>query len=244
MGQESAAASREQLSRSPTRLSLLTALALITLGAVAGPGHAVSVCRGIKRCVPVEGPWVEVRSGHETDFVLTCPKGGVVAGVDASATTPAVRLSFDGRLGAPVSPGITTSSDAFFRAIVVRRRVAFFQPWLGCLVVGGGGRSTVSFRRSSVRPGPALDRRPRLVRLKTGEKSKVAIACPAGEQLVSGWGTIAFYAKKPPPLHTAAQVGATRPAMMNRQVVVHAIATRSLPANAHALLQVGASCAP
>lgn len=244
MGKEPVDASREQLSQSLKRLGLVTALALVTLGAVAEPGDAINVCRGIKRCVPVEGPWVQVRSGHEADFLLTCPKSGVVAGIDAAATTAAVRLSFDGRLGTPVSAGITTTSSAFFRAILVRGRAALFQPWLGCLIVAGNGRSTVSLRRASLTPGASLDRRAHVVRLRPGHTNTASIACPADEKLVGGWDTAAFYLKKAPDPYTAAQVHATRPAIRGNKVIARATANDALPADAHALIQLGASCAP
>ena len=222
------------------RYALLTIIVLGALGATATPGGAAHECDGIKRCVQVEGPWVLVRAGQESQFLLSCPKRGLVAGVDASATSRAVRLSFDGRLGAPVSPGITTTSSAFFRGILIHEPAAFFQPWLGCIAVGGGGRSTVSAR---IAPGAALDRRARILRLAPGEAKTVSIGCPAGEPLVSGWYSIAFYTKKLPDLREATLVHASDEIAHGR-VAMRIAASDALPVEAHALVQLGAACAP
>src|SRR5207245_8867514 len=98
------------------------------------------------------------------EFLLSCPKGrSVVGGLDAQATSREVRVGFDGRIGAPVSPGVTTTRYALFRAVSTSKRAQAFQPLLGCVPVqGGGGRSTVSAR--TVTPaGPALELRSRTV---------------------------------------------------------------------------------
>lgn len=211
-------------------------------GAIGMSGTGVNVCHGIKRCVPVEGPWVVVRAGGGSDFLLSCPARGVVAGVDALATTTAVRLSFDGRLGAPIAPGVTTTTSAFFRALLVEGRVAEFQPWLGCVALGGGGRSTVSMR---VAPGSALQRRSRIVRLTSGEARTERIGCPGDQRFAGGWGAVAFYTKRPN-LRDARLVRASVPPAMesSREEIVHAAAGSALPASAHALIEVGAACAP
>lgn len=216
-------------------------IALALFGGTARPSGAVDECRGIKACAAVEGPWVIVRSGVESDFLLTCPKRGVVAGVDAAATTTSVRLSFDGRLGSPVSPGVTTTSNAYFRGILVRGRIAAFQPWLGCIAVGGGGRSTVSARVRAGPVGPALVRRARILWLRPGETKTATIGCPAGERLVGGWDAIAFLRK--PVLRDAPLVHA-RYELAGRKVVARIDASDALPATAHALAEVGAACAP
>ena len=55
-------------------------------------------------------------------YLLTCPGGrSVVGGLDAHVTSRDVRVGFDGRLGAPVQPGSTTTRYAFFRAVSSRR---------------------------------------------------------------------------------------------------------------------------
>jgi hypothetical protein len=180
--------------------------ALVAAAALAAPGGAQDECRGIQACIPVSGPWVVVPGGVETRFLLSCGKRGVIGGIDALATTSDVRVGFDGRLGSPVSPGVTTTSSAFFRARLVRGVRGAFQPWLGCIpAAGGGGRSTVSARMG---PGPSLDRVARIVVVSPGEVKTAAVRCPLGERLIGGWHAVAFRTKKPPRLADAARVHA------------------------------------
>jgi hypothetical protein len=189
----------------------------------------------------VGGPWVVVQHGRQTKFLLSCPAGrGVVGGVDADATSRAVRVSFDGRLGSPVSPGVTTTRNAFFRAILTAKGVQAFQPWIGCIPVGGGGgRSTVSAR---VAPGPGIDRHARIVIVGPGAVKFASVSCPAGERLVGSWSATGFRTKQAPPLGSAALVHVSRHVAGGR-VVVTASATDKLSIDVHAVVQVGAECA-
>lgn len=82
------------------------------------------------------------------------------------------------------------------------------------------------------------------MRLKTREESKASIGCPAGERLVGGWDAIAFYTKRPPWPRTAAQVRVTHPKLTDQRMIMSATATDALPQDAHALVQLGAICAP
>lgn len=223
------------------KLLLALAIAASIAAATAAPGGAADECRGIRQCIPVSGPWVVVRHGAESGFLATCGTHGVVGGLDAVATTSAVRLSFDGRIGAPVSPGVTTTRTAFFRAQLVKAGVAAFQPWLGCIPSsGGGGRSTVSAR---VKPGAALVRVSRISVVSPGEVKSVSIGCPAPEKLVDGWHALAFRTKKPPALSLAALVHAEH-RLTRTRVVATVAATDALTIDAHAIVQVGAVCAP
>lgn len=223
------------------RFAFVLVVALAAIAATAAPSGAVDECRGLTACIPIGGPWVVVRKAAESDFLLSCGNRGVVGGVDAAATTTGVRLAFDGRLGSPVSPGVTTTRSAYFRALLVKGRVAAFQPWLGCIPAsGGGGRSTVSAR---VAPGPALDRVARIVVVSPGEVKSESIGCPEGERLVGGWHAIAFRSKKPPDLRDAALVHASH-AIAGGKVVVTVAATDALSIDDHAVVQVGAACAP
>ncbi len=45
---------------------------------------------------------------------MKCPKGSIVGGVDARLTSRAIDMSFSGRLGSPVNPGVTTTSEVVF----------------------------------------------------------------------------------------------------------------------------------
>jgi hypothetical protein len=67
--------------------------------------------------------------------------------------------------------------------------------------------------------------------------------CHANEKLVGAWNAVAFRTKQPPPLVDARLVHATR-VVLGNTVVVTAAATDRLSVDAHALVQVGAECAP
>jgi hypothetical protein len=219
--------------------SFVTALAVAaTTAASAG---AQGECRGIQKCVPVGGPWVFVQRGAETDFLLSCGSHGVVGGLDALATSTGVRIEFDGRLGAPVSPGVSTTRSVLFRAHVVGIARGAFQPWVGCIPAnGGGGRSTVSAR---VAPGPSIERVARIVVVSPGEVKTASVGCPAGETLVGGWHAVAFRSKKPPPLADAARVH-VRHVLAGRKVVATVVATDALSVDDNTVVQIGAECAP
>lgn len=224
---------------------LLTAIvaALACAAALAPAGGATNECHGITACIRVPGPWVLVPAHGSTQYLLSCPGGrSIVGGLDAQATTRNVRVGFVGRLGAPVQPGITTTRYALFRAVSVAGRPQTFQPLLGCIPTqGGGGRSTVSARVTPV--GAALEFRSRIVVIGPGQVRSAKIACKADEKLVGAWHATAFRVKKPPNLGSGSLVHVTH-IVKGKQVVVTAIATDGLSIDVHAVVQVGAECAP
>jgi hypothetical protein len=217
--------------------------ALCGAAAFAPVGGATNECRGIMACIRVPGPWVLVPPHGSVQYLLSCPGGrSVVGGLDAQATSRAVRVSFDGRLGAPVSPGVTTTRYALFRAVSTSGRPQTFQPLLGCVPLqGGGGRSTVSARVTPV--GPSLELRSRIVIIGPGQVRFAKVACHSDETLVGAWHAVAFRVKKPPTIGTGTlvQVDRTR---VGKQVVATATATDGLSIDVHAVVQVGAECAP
>jgi hypothetical protein len=75
------------------------------------------------------------------EFQLDCPKGHVVAGLDARLSVRPIEVSFLGKLGSPVNPGITTARSAVFVATYVGRgdRAPTFKPFIGCVPMAGGG---------------------------------------------------------------------------------------------------------
>ena len=216
-------------------------------GAAAFAPHAgaTNECHGITACIRVVGPWVVVPPNRTVRYLLACPKGrGVVGGTDAQATSRDVRVGFDALLGSPVSPGVSTTRYALFRAISTSPRVQAFQPLLGCIPSqGGGGRSTVSARVNVTPVGPALQLRSRIVVIGPGGLRFGDAACLPEEELVGSWSSVAFRTKKPPDLVNAALVHATR-IVTGRKVVVTASATDRLSLDVHAVVQVGAECAP
>jgi hypothetical protein len=223
------------------KLLAVLAAGLAIAAATAASAGAQNECKGIQQCIPVGGPWVYVHGSAETQFLLSCGTKGVVGGVDAVATSTAVRVEFAARLGAPVSPGVTTTHDVLFRGRVAGRPAGAFEPWLGCVPAsGGGGRSTVSAR---VAPGPSIVRVAHIVVVSPGEVKSASVSCPVGEKLVGGWHAVAFRTKQAPRLSDAARVSA-RHALVGRKVVVSVGATDALSIDAHAVVQVGAECAP
>jgi hypothetical protein len=225
------------------KLVIVTMVAAVGLLA-SSASAATNECRGITACIRVPGPWVLVPAGGKAEFLLSCPRGrAVVGGIDAQATSRSVRVGFDGRLGAPVSPGVTTTTYALFRAVSVSPRAQVFQPRLGCIPLqGGGGRSTVSAR--TVTPvGPALELRSRIVIIGPGELKFAKVSCKPTEKLVDSWQATAFRVKNPPTIGSGTLVHVTR-TTSGRQVVVTATATDGLSIDVHAIVQVGAVCAP
>jgi len=221
--------------------ALVAGLALAA--AFAPTGGATNECRGIMACIRVPGPWVLVPPGGHVQYLLSCPGGrSVVGGLDAQATARAVRVGFEGRLGAPVGPGVTTTRYALFRAVSTAKRPQAFQPLLGCIPLqGGGGRSTVSARVTPA--GPSIEYRSRIVIIGPGQVKFAKVSCKAGEKLVGSWHAIAFRVKKPPKLGSGSLVDVTRRSF-KKQVVATASATDGLSIDVHAVVQVGAECAP
>lgn len=224
-------------------LPLALIVCLAAAAALARGGGAANECQGIPECISVPGPWVVVPAHGTALFELSCPGGrGVVGGLDAVATSPDVRVSFDGRLGAPVQPGTTTTRSALFRAVSVSARVQAFQPWLGCIPTqGGGGRSTVSARVGPA--GPSLVLHSVLVAAAPGSVRTGRVACAPNERFVDAWHSVAFRTRRPPKLSLASLVRA-RHRVVGREAVVVASAGQALPAGARAAVQVGVECAP
>jgi hypothetical protein len=211
--------------------------------ATTSAGAATNECRGIMACIPVAGPWVLVPARGQATYLLSCPAGrSIVGGLDAQASSRDVRVSFDGRLGAPVGPGVTTTRYALFRAISISGRAQTFQPRLGCIPTqGGGGRSTVSARVTPV--GPSLELRSRIVIIGPGQVRFAKVACLPSEHLVGAWHATAFRVKQPPKIGASTFVDVTR-TVAGRQVVATATATDGLSIDVHPVVQVGAECAP
>lgn len=204
-------------------------------------GGATNECKGIAVCISVPGPWVAVPLRGEATYLLDCPRRrGVVAGLDARASSRVVHVSFEGRVGSPVSPGVTTTRYAFFRALS-SRSASTFQPLLGCVPAAGGSpRSTTSARATA--PGVPVERYAKNVRLLPGGRLTAVQGCSRGERLVGGWDAVAFRTKAAPPAALARLVRVTH-SVRGTRVVVHATAGDALPTGVRAEIQVGAVCA-
>jgi hypothetical protein len=230
------------------RLALLVAVAGGAAALGAQPAVATNECRGLQVCVRVAGPWVVVPAAGRTvprphvEYQLSCPRGFIAGGLDAELSDRAIDITFLGKLGSPVGPGVTTSRAVVFVATYAGTgsSATSFRPHLGCLPAAGGGSGPVPYRVSTVvPPGEPTVRRVRNVRLAPGT-TRVRQACGAGELLVSGWHAVAFYMAKPPDATLIRSVRAARSFSRNSVTVV----ARAGPAvrSVRAVVQVGAVC--
>jgi hypothetical protein len=196
-------------------LGVLGAAAAAALAAFAAPAGATNECRGLQVCVHVAGPWVVVPSSETTprprvEYELSCPKGYIVGGLDAELTDRAIDVSFQGLIGAPVNPGITTGRAVLFVATSAHRLPAgaTFRPHIGCLPAsGGGGRIPTVAHVNVVPPGHPDTRRVTTVTVTPGTK-RVSKTCAAGETLVSATHAVGFYTQKPPTVGLVSNVNA------------------------------------
>jgi len=177
-------------------------LAVATL-AVAAPAGAANECDGLQICVSVPGPWVVVPASTSSsrvpvEYQLTCPRGHIVAGLDARLSVRGIDVQFLGKLGSPVNPGISTTRSSVFRGTYVGRadRAPTFKPFIGCIPAAGGG-SRVPTSVTAFRPGQPVTRRARNVRVRPGTTTIVQ-RCASGERVVGGTHAFAFETRNPP----------------------------------------------
>jgi hypothetical protein len=225
-----------------SRAVAVVALACAVLAAGAARAAPTNECRGLQVCVRVVGPWVVVPASHaRVEFQLACPRHYLVGGLDAELSDPAVDISFLGKLGAPVAPGITTSRTAVFVARFVgsTRRTVTFRPHLGCVPSNGGGGGIPTAR--IVRPGQPAVRRVRTLRVPVGRTRFVAAGCASAERLIAGSHAVGFYTAKPPAARLVAAVAA-RQSLAREHVTVGAHGGIAL-GRVRAIVQVSALCA-
>jgi len=220
--------------------ALVLVAAATSAAIAAAPAGATNECRGLQVCVPVVGPWVLAPVSGEVQFQLACPKRFVVAGLDAELSTRALEVGFRGALGAPVNPGITTSSSAVFLGRLVRGTdpAASFRPHIGCVPAAGGGQRvpTAFHPYPPSRPTTPLMTQ---VDVQTGTRSYVE-RCGAGQQLASASHAIAFYTPDPPTAKLASDVHVTQ-TVRNGHVHVTVHAGPSL-SGVRAVVQVDLLC--
>ncbi|MEX0851317.1 MAG: hypothetical protein WD015_07415 [Gaiellaceae bacterium] len=223
-------------------LSATLATALV----VVAPAGSANECEGLQVCVPVAGPWVVVPSGGgmqrpQVEYQLTCPRRYVVGGLDAELSERGIEVSFSGRLGSPVNPGITTARSVVFRASYVgdSPRSTSFRPYIGCVPAAGGG-PRVPTALAIVPPGNPTVRRVKTLRVRPGNAS-VSARCLAGEHLVASSHAFGFFTRTPPSASLAAGVTGTRAARDGR-VVVRVQGDAEL-GGVRAVVQVHAVCA-
>jgi hypothetical protein len=241
--------------RDPLRLLVLVGVLVTALAASgtvpAAPARtAANECRGLPVCVPIAGPWVVVpaRQGGRpatVEYLLSCPRGFVVAGTDALVAHRATDVSIRGEPGSPVAPGVTVGRDVLFTAVHtgVARAPTSFRPFLGCVpTTGGGGRSqTVYAPRTlfAVHPMRPIVRTVRVGALEAGATSVVVARCAPGGRLLGGSHAVGFYTKREPTDELLAAVRARQNLGGGRVVARASIALPSIP---RAELQVQALC--
>jgi hypothetical protein len=230
------------------RLLLLAVLATVVVGAGAQPAQATNECRGLMVCVRVAGPWVVVPAARgglpraKVEYQLSCPRGFMVGGLDAELTDRAIDLTFLGKLGSPVNPGVTTSRAAVFNATYAGApgRVSSFRPHLGCIPTSGGGSGPVPYKVSAAfPPGEPTIRRVNNVRLRPLQ-THATRGCAGGERLLSGWHAVGFYTSSAPSSTLLSSVVAARSYRSGRVDVRARVGTAV--SGVRAVLQVGAVC--
>lgn len=188
------------------RLAVLALVAGGLAAVAAAPAGATNECKGLQVCVPITGPWVLTSSAATVEYQLPCPKGFVVAGLDAELSTRGIDVSFRGALGSPVNPGITTTTAAVFLGRLVRGTdpAASFRPHIGCVPASGGGQRFPTSLRVFPPSKPLLPEMTE-ISVRPGTHRYVE-RCAAGERLVSASHAIAFYTDTPPSRSLAASV--------------------------------------
>jgi hypothetical protein len=223
---------------------LLVIAALCTALSGASGAQAADECDGLMVCVPVAGPWVVVPTASSVprphvEYQLTCPRGYIVGGVDARLSDRGIDVSFIGKLGSPINPGITSSRSVVFVASYVgtTARAPTFRPFIGCMPSSGGGGIPTAV--GVVKPGEPTIRRVLSARVRPGSRT-VASGCRRGEMLVGASHAFAFRTAQPPTASLIQTVNGSR-AVRGQRVLVSARGDAEL-GQVHAVVQVHAVC--
>jgi hypothetical protein len=186
--------------RSIALATALVGVAVLAFGA--GSAGATRECDGLQVCVPVAGPWVVVPASEgaprpQVEFQLSCPRRYVVGGVDAELSHRAIDVSFLGRMGSPVNPGITTSRSVVFVASYVgaTARGPTFRPHIGCMPAAGGG-ARIPTSATAFPPGEPLVRHVRTIGYVRKRRSSLAAPHASASRASHAFG---FFMRRPPP---------------------------------------------
>jgi hypothetical protein len=235
------------------RCLVVFATAAACVAASASPASATNECKGLQVCVRVAGPWVVVPAAQgsargSVEFLLSCPRGFVVGGLDAELSDRAIDVSFVAKIGSPVNPGISTSRAAVFVATYTGAspRIATFRPHIGCIPTSGGGGGPVPDRASALAPaafppGQPTIRRVRTLRLRANATQRAVRACAGSERLVRGWHAVGFYTDGAPAADLVRSVVATHTVSSGRVNVT--TSAGAAIRGTRAIVQVGAICA-
>jgi hypothetical protein len=164
-----------------------------------------------------------------------------VGGLDAIVSVRAIDVSFYGRMGSPVNPGITTSRAVTFVGTNAARssNAATFRPFIGCMPAAGGG-SRIPTAVGAFPVGEPVTRRVTTARVRPGAWT-FSVRCERGERLVGSSHAFGFQMRSAPSASLIAGVSGTR-SVRNGRVVVRGQADAELQ-GVRALVQVHALCA-
>lgn len=228
-----------------TKLAVASTVVVAALALGAGSAGAARECDGLQVCVPVAGPWVVVPTSAGTprpqvEFQLSCPRRYVVGGLDAELSQRAIDLTFLGRMGSPVNPGITTTRSAVFVASYVgsAARGPTFRPHIGCMPASGGG-TRIPTSASAFPPGEPLVRHVRTVRVHPGSTT-VTAHCAAHERLIRATHAFGFFTRRPPSASLVSSISGSQ-SLSGRRVVVRVRGDAELD-GVRAVVQVQAVC--
>jgi hypothetical protein len=219
------------------RIAVVVCVALLAAVA-AGQARATNECRGLQVCVPVAGPWVVASPGSAVQFQLACPARFIVAGLDAELSARGIDIIFQGGLGSPVNPGITTSSSAVFMGRLLAGRAATFRPHIGCVPASGGGeRYPTAYRPLP----PSRPLAPTMLQYNVAPGVRHYVAtCPARRRLLQATHAVGFFTAVPPPAAIVRSVVVSQVVKSGRvRLTVHAGALPGI----RAVVQVDLICA-
>ena len=224
----------------------VVAVTLVAALALAAPAGSANECDGLLVCIPIAGPWVVVPTATGTarpqaSWQLTCPRRHIVGGLDAELSQRAIDVSFLGRLGSPVNPGITTSRSVTFLGAYVGTspRAPTFKPYVGCMPAQGGG-SRVPTAATAFEPGTPTTFRVKTTRVRPGSAS-VSSSCRAGERVVGASHAFGFFTRTPPGASLVSSVRGEQ-SVRDKSVVVSVRGDAEL-GGVRAVVQVQAVCA-
>jgi hypothetical protein len=227
---------------------IVAAASLVAVLALVAPAAGANECDGLQVCVPIAGPWVVVPSAtgplrSQVSYQMTCPRNHIAGGLDAQLSQRAIDVGFQGTLGSPVNPGISTARSVVFTGLFVgvTPRAPTFKPLVGCIpATGGGGRVPTSVGATQVfPPGMPSTRRVNTVRVRPGA-SIVHQGCLAGERLVGASHAFAFDTRQPPSQSLVSGVSGRR-SVSGGRVVVRVSGDAEI-GTVRALVQVHAVC--
>ncbi|HVW18123.1 MAG TPA: hypothetical protein VHB30_07725, partial [Solirubrobacteraceae bacterium] len=204
----------------------------------------------------VAGPWVLIPGSAgataSARWEMTCPEGGV-GGTDARVSEARVGVSFPGRTGSPVGPGVTVDDAVVFEGRysgTAHGHATSFRPFLGCVPGGGGQRVPTSApstapvavaAASPLRPGQPVTVRTRTLRVTPGSLARGSLACRRGERLLRATTAVGLLMEAVP---SAAHMRAVRVVRTTREGRVLVSATRrGLAGSIGVEVQIQAECA-